>query len=87
MESDRAAPSLLSLKDCKTGYDVTTPASAFATWNVLAIRVLPKISFRHFEQLCCSALADMLASLNLRARLIGSPHERHSSANSGPALC
>lgn len=31
-------PTLLSLKDSKTHYDVTTPASAFAIWNVLTLQ-------------------------------------------------
>lgn len=39
--SPRTPPSLLSLKDDKSGYDVTTPGSAFATWNVLTYKSNP----------------------------------------------
>jgi arginine utilization protein RocB len=31
------APTLLSLKDSKRHYDVTTPEAAFATWNILSL--------------------------------------------------
>lgn len=60
-------PSLLALKDGKTGYDVTTPGTAWLFWNVLLHKgdpaaVLPKVG-----RLVREALADCLAGLSDRA--------------------
>ncbi|HEV7416479.1 MAG TPA: M20/M25/M40 family metallo-hydrolase, partial [Tianweitania sediminis] len=52
-------PSLLSLRDSKTGYDVTTPALAFLTFNVLSSTQSPADVLDRFETLCGQA-ADAL---------------------------
>ena len=60
-------PSLLSLRDGKSGYDVTTPASAFATWNVIFYRRTPAEILTAFDSLCQTAIADVLDRLGARA--------------------
>ena len=62
-------PSLLSMRDGKAGYDVTTPATAFAAWNVLFHRRPPQDILLAFEGLCHSATRDCLTALQDRARL------------------
>ena len=51
-----APPSLLSIKDGKSGYDVTTPATGFATWNVLFHKRSPEEILVAFEGLCRAAV-------------------------------
>jgi arginine utilization protein RocB len=63
--------SLLSLKDGKVGYDVTTPATAFATWSVLNYRRHPSAVLKTFEMLVHDALESCLASLRGRAAQSG----------------
>lgn len=60
-------PSLLGLRDGKTGYDVTTPATAFATWNVILQRRTPDDILQAFDELCREAIADILSHLRARA--------------------
>jgi len=62
-------PSLLSIRDGKAGYDVTTPATAFATFNVLSYRRAPDEVLERFDRLCLDAARDYRAQL---ARRIGS---------------
>lgn len=61
-------PSLLSMRDGKTGYDVTTPATAFAAWNVLFHRRRPEDILTAFETLCRAAVQGCVAALAARAK-------------------
>ena len=61
-------PSLLSMRDGKAGYDVTTPATAFAAWNVLFHRRRPEDILTAFERLCREAVQGCVAALTARAR-------------------
>ena len=61
-------PSLLSMKDGKAGYDVTTPATGFAAWNVLFHRRSPEQILTAFEGLCRAAVDDCMGDLLSRAR-------------------
>ncbi|RVD53429.1 MAG: M20/M25/M40 family metallo-hydrolase [Mesorhizobium sp.] len=58
--------SLLSIRDGKAGYDVTTPASAYASFNVLSYRRTPGEVFDRFEQLCAQAASTCLGALKQR---------------------
>lgn len=70
------APSLLSLRDGKSGYDVTTPATAFATFNVLVYRRKPVEVLDVFDRLCGEAVAACAASLRSRAGHASDPASR-----------
>jgi len=59
-------PSLLSIRDGKAGYDVTTPATAFATFNVLSYRRAPDEVLEAFDRLCVDAARDYRAQLSQR---------------------
>lgn len=59
-------PSLLSLTDGRTGYDVTTPATAWAYWSVLNRHRDPAAVLAAFEGLCRTALREGLAALAAR---------------------
>ncbi len=61
-------PSLLSMRDGKAGYDVTTPATAFAAWNVLFHRRRPDDILTAFEGLCREAVQGCVAALLARAK-------------------
>jgi arginine utilization protein RocB len=65
------AASLLSLRDGKQGYDVTTPAHAFAFWNVLHHRRSPAEMLDAFERLARAAVRDCLSGLASRAARSG----------------
>ncbi|MER9770705.1 M20/M25/M40 family metallo-hydrolase [Mesorhizobium sp. M0220] len=67
-------PSLLSIRDGKSGYDVTTPAAAFATFNVLSYRRTPDEVLERFDRLCADAASACLAELKRRR------HFQHGSA-------
>ncbi len=67
-EGPATPPSLLGLRDGKAGYDVTTPASAFAYFNVLLVSRTPEDVMRSFDDLCGQAVAEVLADLRDRAR-------------------
>lgn len=62
----RTPPSLLSLHDGKRGYDVTTPGTAFATFNVLTTSRRPADVLDAFDRLCAEAAAELLARLRGR---------------------
>lgn len=65
------AASLLSLKDTKAGYDVTTPASAFLFWNVLNHRRSAAAALDIVARLVDEATRDCLARLAERAAMSG----------------
>jgi arginine utilization protein RocB len=65
-ETPGTLPSLLSLRDGKAGYDVTTPAAAFVTFNVLSYRRSPDEVMMRFEALCREAAAGFLHELEQR---------------------
>ena len=60
-------PSLLSLRDGKTGYDVTTPGTAFAAFNVLTVARTPEAVLAAFDALCARGAAAALTALRTRA--------------------
>jgi arginine utilization protein RocB len=62
------APTLLSLRDGKASYDVTAPATAFATFNVLNYRRTPAEVLERFDRLCKEAVSDHLAALRHRVK-------------------
>ncbi len=69
-------PTLLGVKDGKTQYDVTTPASVFATWNGLSMGRDAAETLRRFRTLAAEALAGLEADLGARrARVTGGPAE------------
>ncbi|HEV7252516.1 MAG TPA: M20/M25/M40 family metallo-hydrolase [Mesorhizobium sp.] len=62
----RTPPSLLSLHDGKRGYDVTTPGTGFATFNVLTTARSPAEILDAFDRLCAQAAAELLERLRGR---------------------
>jgi arginine utilization protein RocB len=66
-------PSLLSIRDGKAGYDVTTPASAYATFNVLSYRRTPGEVLDRFERLCKDAASSCLDDLKRRVGTANGP--------------
>ena len=64
-------PTLLGIRDGKTAYDVTTPATAFASWNVLTHARRPEAIMDAFDRLCAEAAADCLTALRARAAASG----------------
>lgn len=60
-------PSLLMLRDGKAGYDVTTPGTAFAAFNVLTVVRGPAEVLAAFVALCAAGGARVLAALQARA--------------------
>lgn len=67
-------PSLLNIRDGKSRYDVTTPATAFASFNVLSYRRSPDEVLDRFDRLCADAAFACLAELKQRR------HCQHGSA-------
>ncbi len=65
--------SLLSLRDGKAGYDVTTPGTAFATWSVLNTRRAPSAVLDLVARLVREAVDTCLADLADRAGRSGQP--------------
>jgi arginine utilization protein RocB len=59
-------PSLLGIRDGKTGYDVTTPRTAYATFNVLSYRRTAAEVLDRFDLLCAAAASGLLAELRSR---------------------
>lgn len=59
--------SLLALKDGKTGYDVTTPGTAWMFWNMLLHQRDPAGVLQDVELLVREAVAECLAGLARRA--------------------
>ena len=78
--------SLLSLRDGKTGYDVTTPGTAFATWSILNHRRDPSVVLDLVEDLSREAIADCLADLGTRAEGSGKPVARMAEDIDVPIL-
>ena len=62
-----APPTLLSLKDSKQHYDVTTPAFVWATWNALTYGRRPENLLCAFAQACREAVAEVGEKLAVRA--------------------
>ena len=75
------AASLLSFKDSKAGYDVTTPASAFLFWNVLIHARNAATILDIVAGLVKEATSDCLAKLTQRAALSG--HSADAAALAG----
>lgn len=65
--------SLLALSDGKAGYDVTTPATAWAYWSVLNHRRDPAVVLDAVEVLVRAAVDDCLDELRARAVRSGQP--------------
>ncbi|MER9840628.1 M20/M25/M40 family metallo-hydrolase [Mesorhizobium australicum] len=65
-------PSLLGIRDGKTGYDVTTPRTAHATFNVLSYRRAPSEVLDRFDSLCAEAASLLLQELRRR---VSAQHE------------
>ncbi len=65
-EGPGTPPSLLSLRDGKPGYDVTTPGTAFAAFNVLTVSRTPGEVLDAFDALCREAVTRTLADLRVR---------------------
>ncbi|WJI35649.1 MULTISPECIES: M20/M25/M40 family metallo-hydrolase [Mesorhizobium] len=59
-------PSLLGIRDGKTGYDVTTPRVAYASFNVLSYRRTPTEVLDRFDKLCAEAASRLLQELQSR---------------------
>ena len=57
-------PTLLSIKDCKQHYDVTTPASVWGTWNALTYGRRPDDLLAAFAQVCRCAVTQAVAKLS-----------------------
>ena len=76
-------PSLLSLRDGKAAYDVTTPATAFATWNVLIHRRSPMQVLDIFDMLCLRAASSFLTLLADRAN---QSKGKKAAPNGGPTI-
>ncbi len=66
-EGPGTPPSLLTLRDGKKAYDVTTPATAFAAFNVLVVSRTPGEVLDAFDALCAEAVEKALAELRGRA--------------------
>lgn len=71
-------PSLLSMRDGKSGYDVTTPATAFVTFNVLNYRRTTADVLERFDRLCREAASSHLDQL--RQRIAQSGHAGAANA-------
>ena len=68
-----APPTLLTLRDDRTAYDVTTPATVWAYWNVMTHRRGPAEVLAALAGLCRDATARALGSLAGRLRAAGLP--------------
>ncbi|EYD72906.1 Arginine utilization protein RocB [Rubellimicrobium mesophilum DSM 19309] len=78
--------SLLSLKDGKAGYDVTTPGTAFAYWNVLNHRRDPARVLDIVEALAREAVRACVEDLHARALRSGQPSGPIATAPEVPIL-
>ena len=83
-EEPGTPPSLLGIRDGKPAYDVTTPATAFASWNVLMHTRPPADMLDAFDRLCAEAAADCLAAMHARAAISHAPADR-APADRAPA--
>ncbi len=69
-------PVLLSLRDGREGYDVTTPATVFATWNVLSQGRGAMATLGAFRAIALEAAAGLAAALAARQEAVtGRPAE------------
>lgn len=59
-------PTLLSLKDSKEQYDVTTPASVFATWNALSMGREAAETMRRFRLIAAEEMRRLAKDLAAR---------------------
>ena len=80
------AASLLSFKDSKAGYDVTTPASAFLFWNVLIHKKSPADVLDIVARLVNEATRDCLAKLTQKAARSGNAAEAANLPEFVPVL-
>jgi arginine utilization protein RocB len=64
-------PTLLSLKDNRTAYDVTTPDRVWAYWNVMTHRRGPAEVLAEFGAICRDSAAGMVRKLGARAQTLG----------------
>ena len=68
-------PTLLGIRDGKTAYDVTTPASAFAIWNCLTLGRSATKVLDGFRRIAEQVAGDFVAMLETRRRdVLGSDH-------------
>ena len=79
-------PSLLMLRDGKAGYDVTTPSTAFAAFNVLIVSRTPGDVLDSFDALCREAVATLLGSLRGRMAELKSPPAAISTLTEVPVM-
>ncbi len=68
-------PTLLSIKDSKEQYDVTTPASVFVTWNALTMGRPAGENLRIFREIVRGALDDISGTLSARRAALGEEAE------------
>lgn len=61
-------PTMLSMKDSKQHYDVTTPAHVWATWNTLYVERAPAEVIEAFAAICRRAAGAVAAKLETAAR-------------------
>lgn len=59
-------PTLLGMRDTKTGYDVTMPASVWMYWNVICHRQGPEEVLGRIEAIARTTLTGALATLGAR---------------------
>jgi arginine utilization protein RocB len=64
-------PTLLSMKDSKSHYDVTTPAHVWTTWNALYFRQHPEAILAAFTAACRRATTDVMGRLTEKANALG----------------
>ncbi len=60
-------PTLLSMKDSKLHYDVTTPAHVWATWNMLYVARTPEAMLEAFASICRRATVALAEKLERAA--------------------
>ena len=68
-----AGPTLLGMKDSKTAYDVTTPASVWMYWNVMTHRRAPAEVLSAVERAAERSAATLMQRLGERAKASGAP--------------
>ena len=66
-------PTLLSLKDGKQHYDVTTPDSTFVTWNALTLRRDARATLDIFRRLVAEAVEGLRTDLTARRAALAGP--------------
>lgn len=73
-------PTLLKQTDLKTHYDVTTPATVWAMYNVLTHQKTASQVLNEFKTLVTTALNEALGKLNTRAQLYASQRKQEHNA-------